>query len=496
MQLFSSHYHPFTSSTARDAASAKTAVVPDQRVALYSDFQFKIFAVLWAIAALFHMAHSSVFDTELNFALLTVAAFYVIFKPSLISFITFIALQVFDAVYRMPFTTNHWLFTALVNVTILQALVYLAVKRQSFHIASADLLGAFLYAVRIEVIILYFFTTFHKLNSGFFSPEVSCATELLEAQRLDWLIPSIPDIFAFNAYFTIAVEVLIPLLLCFKRSRNAGIMIGLFFHGILAYSTYNAFYDFSSMIFAVLFLFCALDFSNMIWEIKKKMRTGFNSVITSFGKKKLVFIATGVLMATVVLYFFNQKLDNFKAVHLYFFWTFYSVLFVFAFVWFVFFHKETLKKQPSLRLVHWSLLAVPTVVVLNGLSPYLGLKTDNSYAMFSNLRTEGGVSNHFIVPADLQVFDFQKDVVEVVSSTDYGFQELANEKKSLVLFEFRRLVNNRKPERIEYFLNGEKKTFNASDSASVSALGKNPYVLSKLMHFRAFSEKDPQPCRH
>ena len=147
-------------------------------------------------------------------------------------------------------------------------------------------------------------------------------------------------------------------------------------------------------------------------------------------------------------------------------------------------------------LPHWSLMTVPVVVFFNGLSPYFGLKTENSFAMFSNLRTEGGVTNHFIVPADLQVFDFQKAVVEVVSSSDPGFQDLADEKQAIVLFEFRRLVESRKPRRIEYLLNGERKIFLASDPASVSALGKNPFVLAKLMRFRPFSKEEPQPCGH
>src|SRR5687768_2711729 len=57
--------------------------------------QFKIFCVLWAIATLFHMAHSSVFDAQLNLALLTLASFYAIFRPSLASFVVLITLQIF-----------------------------------------------------------------------------------------------------------------------------------------------------------------------------------------------------------------------------------------------------------------------------------------------------------------------------------------------------------------------------------------------------------------
>jgi hypothetical protein len=51
----------------------------------------------------------------------------------------------------------------------------------------------------------------------------------------------------------------------------------------------------------------------------------------------------------------------------------------------------------------------------NGVTPYLGLKTVANYSMFSNLRTEGGQSNHLLIPAG-QFFlaEYQTDLVRVV----------------------------------------------------------------------------------
>ena len=116
--------------------------------------------------------------------------------------------------------------------------------------------------------------------------------------------------------------------------------------------------------------------------------------------------------------------------------------------------------------------------------------------MFSNLRTEGGKTNHFIVSSKAQIFGYQKDVVEIISSTDPGLQQLADEKKALVLFEFRNLVNDRKPEKIEYLLNGTAHVFLRGESGSFESVGKNPYILKKLMRFRAFSVEGPQECTH
>ena len=59
------------------------------------------------------------------------------------------------------------------------------------------------------------------------------------------------------------------------------------------------------------------------------------------------------------------------------------------------------------------LLIIPALLFANGLMPYLGLKTETSFAMYSNLRTEGGYSNHWLLPASLQIWDYQRDLVKI-----------------------------------------------------------------------------------
>eukprot|EP00746_Dinoflagellata_sp_MGD_P141815 gnl/MRDRNA2_/MRDRNA2_74861_c0_seq2.p1 gnl/MRDRNA2_/MRDRNA2_74861_c0~~gnl/MRDRNA2_/MRDRNA2_74861_c0_seq2.p1 ORF type:complete len:277 (+),score=19.44 gnl/MRDRNA2_/MRDRNA2_74861_c0_seq2:3-833(+) len=55
---------------------------------------------------------------------------------------------------------------------------------------------------------------------------------------------------------------------------------------------------------------------------------------------------------------------------------------------------------------------------LNCMAPYLGIKTHSTWTMFSNLRLENGVSNHFVVPASFQIFDELRDIV-YVNSTNF-----------------------------------------------------------------------------
>ena len=53
------------------------------------------------------------------------------------------------------------------------------------------------------------------------------------------------------------------------------------------------------------------------------------------------------------------------------------------------------------------------VFMLTGLAPYLGLKTHATYSMFSNLRVEGGVTNHLFYRPWMAVFPFLHDLVTV-----------------------------------------------------------------------------------
>src|SRR5688572_6543503 len=140
--------------------------------------KFELFSMAWAIAALFHMANHRSYTVSLAYFLLTISAILVLVKPSSIGRLTiFILLQIFQVLTTLPNVSNHWLFTAFVNLTIIQAILYLAVKNKSFAIHKDELLKTFAPVVRIELLILYFYVVFHKLNADFFAPVVSCATE-------------------------------------------------------------------------------------------------------------------------------------------------------------------------------------------------------------------------------------------------------------------------------------------------------------------------------
>jgi len=61
--------------------------------------------------------------------------------------------------------------------------------------------------------------------------------------------------------------------------------------------------------------------------------------------------------------------------------------------------------------------AFPAVLFVSA-APYLGLKTESPIAMFSNLHTEGGISNHLLFSQPPYLFDYQSKVVKVLDTNN------------------------------------------------------------------------------
>lgn len=89
--------------------------------------------------------------------------------------------------------------------------------------------------------------------------------------------------------------------------------------------------------------------------------------------------------------------------------------------------------------------ALPVLLVIHGLTGYVGLRTAGNFTMFSNLRTEGPRSNHLLLGGNpLKLWGFQEDVVHFtafdkrLSPASYEHQSL--EGQELPVVEFRKWI--------------------------------------------------------
>ena len=107
---------------------------------------------------------------------------------------------------------------------------------------------------------MYFFTVFHKLNTDFLSPDVSCSAFFYQRQVA--ALSFLPDGELLRVgliYATLLVETAIPLLLAIRVTRGAGILLGMAFHLLLSFNPISGFYNFSSMLIPLFLLFAPED---------------------------------------------------------------------------------------------------------------------------------------------------------------------------------------------------------------------------------------------
>ena len=443
----------------------------------HSASSFTVFSVLWAAATLFHMAS---YDQWGHSRYLALAAGWVLLQPGSIAAVVVLSvLEIHKAIGLSPYVPNHWVFTTFVNVAILLAVATAFVRRR--RVDRAELYEMFAPAVRVSVLVLYAFVVFHKLNRDFFDPEVSCGTMFYAAHlaRLPFL-PQTTMAQAGSVYAAIGAEAAIPVLLAFRRTRVAGILVGALFHVFLAINPIDRFYNFSSMLVALFSLFAPAAVIGFL-----------NPEGTRF--KWFARLVLGGIVAALIV----QRWVPADAIGgsdpFFVLWNAYALIVVGVFVWAVRPRRasEPSESAPVFAIREPVLLVLPIVVFLNGLMPYLGLKTETAWAMFSNLRTEGDRTNHFLVPARVQAFDYQRDLVRVVSSSDRMLDLMARKGQLVPYFELRR----RPHASVAYVRNGVEYRF-AKIADDPAFTGTIPIALRRLMLFRGIDAGDRQPCVH
>lgn len=460
----------------------------------------RIFATLWAVAVLFHYFAYPMGLIGLNPTLMMLSAVWVLLRPSsLVRFLTMVGLQVAVVAYAYPEgVSNHWLFTVFVNATILLAAAGLLLSRRQ-PLTPGGLFLRFAPVVRIEVLVLYFFVVFHKLNRDFLNPEVSCATTLYTEIAEAYALPSPSWMLAVLPVGTLIIETAIPLLLVVRRTRVAGALLGVVFHAGLALSPAHTYSDFSSMLYAGYFLFLPYDFAGTLRSQWVETRIG-QALIALWDRGTLPRAIKMGLVALAAIIVTNWV---YQAVHGKALFTLFPAMtlrYALIFVWVLYAGfvlailvraaravplPSVVRPLDALMLPSPALAVLPLLLLLNGFNPYLGFKTESSFSMFSNLRTEGGQANHLLVPPGVQVAGFQNDLVQILDSSDPILRMIADDEHVLLLpfVEFKRKALTRKNASVTYIHNGERIVVpRIGDDPVLSR--PEPFLHQKLLTFR------------
>jgi hypothetical protein len=156
------------------------------------------------------------------------------------------------------------------------------------------------------------------------------------------------------------------------------------------------------------------------------------------------------------------------------------------------------RPAPSSALIGWRnrvaapQLALVVLLLLNAASPYLGGKTTSSFTMFSNLRTEDGVSNHLFLPR-APVSSPQDDLVRIHDSTNDVLQGHAERQELIAYHELRRALRADPSASVRFTRSGQVHSLESADLDP--ELVSLPLLQRKLLHFRPLNAHGPPICQ-
>ena len=385
------------------------------------------FAWLWGLAAVIHVLRQPLARGALNhsdatgLALLAVGAGGVLLMAlprSTVALAGLAALSPVTAWLEAPRVGNHWVLVALVDLGILGALAVGTRKRSAADRRRAS--GPLLFpATRAVFVMSYAFAALSKYNRAFVDPRVSCANiftddvahavglpHLHTAGRGGWahLVPIV----------VILIETAVVTLVAVRRTRTAGVILGLTFHGLISLNQRHPFADYSAVVVALLVLFLPDDvISTAVGWWRHPAGRIARMIAAAWASAALTVRGLGrrggwprIEKHLVDALWFSSLLAVFVSVVA-------AALIVRA--------RTDRPRPEGLRFLipsaRW--LLVPAVLaLLNGLAPYAEVKTGYSWNMYSNLVTAGGHTNSFLVPRTLHLSHAQDDPAHIVESAD------------------------------------------------------------------------------
>ena len=355
------------------------------------------------------------------------AAASLFLKPNIRLFqLLALGLFVFDFFYRLPLVPNHD-FLAAGFFTATWILILFRTENLVYWVRPTALGVA---------LVIYFFGFFQKLNLDFFNPDLSCSVALIDqvlnqvTGQPDRIVGPlgqiIPKAFVpWLAWAVILLEAGLFLLILTKKFRHYGVLLALGFHFFLS----PVVETFSIFMLLVLVTLLPDEFFERLksHRVSRWILNNWRSVIAVLVILAIAYFSLGLLPEQGL----KRNLKSWITV----IWLVPFYLFIGAAI------RSFSKTAVELPRIRMSSLAILLLLFVNGLSPYLGLKTATAFSMFSNLRTESE-SNHLLIPRLPDLFGDQAQLVAVHVAEKDGTPIQIDRETKWPTFEIRRWIHH------------------------------------------------------
>ena len=329
---------------------------------------------------------------------------------------------------------------------------------------------------------MYFFGIYHKLNTDFFNPNVSCAVEL--SRPISSIIGQ-EDNTSLNLipiYLTFLVETIAIVGLLFQRYRKLGLAVSIPFHIIIGFTGYAFYMDFSTIVLAMYSL-------NINDDSLERMKSFYDRSFRSYWIKKTASLLPIGLALAIFIYvtMICQGICSNRGFMPIF--AFYSIP-----ISFILMFSRNVKQEGWKKSKSGLLFLIPFAFFLNGLSPYLGLKTESSLSMYSNLYVEGRTTNHFLHGVFPGFWDYSDEVITVIDSRNQQLRE----GESFVRYDFDRKLSNLKNVEVTVQSNLKKtpQKISTSNNNWKNTYDETNWLMKKYLIFKPIDYTRPKICDH
>ncbi|NNF54957.1 MAG: hypothetical protein HKN03_11000 [Acidimicrobiales bacterium] len=435
-----------------------------------------LFLRMWAIAQIVHLwaAGGGMLTTPWAWGTV-LAASAVLFRPTSRSFVgAMAAFQVLDYVWEMPFSPDHWVLAMAVNLLLLSVVV----RRR------ADLLdgvASTLPAIRLVLLLAYGLAAIAKHNADFYNPVKSCAGALLSAAS-GGLVKGIA-LSTIAVVISVVVETSVPILLALPRARRFGVALAMIFHFGLSASPLFAVVDFTAILFPLFLLFLPND---DIEQIRLRLRdlSGKSQIARDIKRFPVPTVVLAVALIGVVGFAASvvSQASAWVIIEAYLF------VVLFATITTIVKGRGVTATPRAFGRIRPAQLVVPLLLVVWGLSPYLGLRTTGVLSMFSNLQTEAA-GNHFFMPT-IRLAGWQDEIILVSEANDDRVQALADVDAGIPLMALRRYHGENPDLQVTGTIGGETVSF-GGDGSPWEELS---WWESKFLLFRPFAAGETRFC--
>ena len=464
-----------------------------------------VFAVMWGMASLFSVASgASLLQGDRGLPLMVLswgalaASALLVMNPRETRLLMLVAgLMMARYAMRMPVSSNNQTISFFMDAAIL-----IAVSAQAWRNRGTTLDREIPYeqlrvVARALLATMYFFGIFHKINTGFLEPLGSCATALYQPLARPFGLDENVVGMYLAIIATFVVEGIAIVCLYWRRFFWVGLVVSLPFHFVIPISGFSWYMDFSSLVFALYML-----------SVPREVASGLYSTGVSLVRRAVQFragvagllalaaawgIAGTIVIAQAYFFFPGRSLGLIWHSAWLLVWTLFGGIAMLLII------RAALLQQPYKVPVERKLQSpwvygVPAVLFLTCLSPYVGLKTESSIAMFSNLHTEGGVSNHLLFAKPPYLFENQANVGRITDSNDPALKKRAEGANfGLVEHDIALRLTGNPDTWISYTMNGRHYERVTAETFT----GHRPNLLErKLLDFKPVDWGRPKVCTH